>query len=75
MIKIFFIIFFFLVLNNCSLNTNLKFWSVESINSKKIIQNDDKKVDSIGIEYKQYEKIKEEIIQYGKNKDFPDINN
>ena len=63
MIKIFFIFFFFLVLNNCSFN------------SKNIIQNDDKKVDSIGIEYKQYEKIKEEIIQYGKNKDFPDINN
>jgi len=75
MIKIFFIIFFLLVLNNCSLNPNSKFWNENSNNRNNISKNKDDKVDTAKFEDESYEKIKEKIIQYGKNKDFPDINN
>ena len=75
MIKKFFIIIIFLFLNNCSLNPNSKFWNENSINSKKIVKNDDNNINTIDIEDKSYKKIKDEIIEYGKNKDFPDINN
>jgi len=75
MIKIFFIIIIFLILNNCSLNPNSKFWNENSNNSKKMAKNDYDNIDTIEIEDKTYKKIKDEIIEYGKNKDFPDINN
>ena len=74
MIKIFFIIIIFLFLNNCSLNPNSKFWNENSKNMN-INQNDDNKNNSIEIVSGSYKKIKKEIIEYGKNKDFPDINN
>ena len=62
-------------MNNCSLNPNSKFWNKNSSNSKKISINDDDNINTIEIEDKSYKKIKDEIIEYGKNKDFPDINN
>ena len=74
MIKIFFIIFAALVLSNCSFSPNSKFWNENSKNMN-INQNDDNKNNSIEIVSGSYKKIKKEIIEYGKNKDFPDINN
>ncbi len=75
MSKIFFIIIFFLLVSNCSFNTNSNFWNKGSNNNKKIVQTNNYKVETIEIEDKSYKKIKNEIIEYGKNKDFPDINN
>ena len=75
MIKIYFIIIIFLLFSNCSFNTNSKFWNEDSNNNKKIVQTNDYKVETLEIEDKSYKKIKDEIIEYGKNKDFPDINN
>ena len=75
MIKIYFIIIIFLLFSNCSFNTNSKFWDEGSNNNKKIVQTNDYKVETLEIEDKSYKKIKDEIIEYGKNKDFPDINN
>ena len=74
MIKIFFIIVAALVLSNCSFSPNSKFWNENSKNMN-INQNDDNKNNSIEIVSGSYKKIKKEIIEYGKNKDFPDINN
>ena len=68
------IIFAALVLSNCSFSPNSKFWNENSKNMN-INQNDDNKNNSIEIVSGSYKKIKKEIIEYGKNKDFPDINN
>ena len=75
MIKFFFIIIICLLASNCSFNKNSKFWNEGSNNNKKIVQTNDYKVETLEIEDKSYKKIKDEIIEYGKNKDFPDINN
>ena len=58
----------FILINSCSLNKNSKFWSQNSSNFKNSkISNE--------INDNSFELIKEQIIEYGKNKDFPDINN
>jgi len=69
-IKIFILIFLSLVLNNCSFNTNSKFWNEENKDKIKVIE---QKIDII--DNLSFNKLKEEIIKYGKNSDFPDINN
>ena len=75
MIKFFFIIIICLLASNCSFNKNSKFWNERSNNNKKIVQANNYKLETLEIEDKSYKKIKDEIIEYGKNKDFPDINN
>ncbi len=75
MIKFFFIIIICLLVSNCSFNKNSKFWNEGSNNNKKIVPANDFKLETLEIEDKSYKKIKDEIIEYGKNKDFPDINN
>jgi len=69
-IKIFILIFLSLVLNNCSFNTNSNFWNEENKDKIKVIE---QKIDII--DNLSFNKLKEEIIKYGKNSDFPDINN
>ncbi len=75
MIKIYFIIIIFLLFNNCSFNTSSKFWDEDPNNNKIIVLTNDYKAETLEIEDESYKKIKDEIIEYGKNKDFPDINN
>ncbi len=58
----------FILINSCSLNKNSKFWSQNSSNFKNSkISNE--------INDNSFELTKQQIIEYGKNKDFPDINN
>ncbi len=67
-----FILIFFFSLNNCSLNKNSKFWNKNSkktdlAKKNKLLNN--KNIDN------SYDIIKKQIIDYGKKKGFPDINN
>ena len=57
--------------NNCSFNANSDFWNEEKNVTSKI--NKDNKKSDVNKDF-SFEKLKEEIIEYGKNKDFPDIN-
>ncbi len=66
--KIIFLLFSILLLNSCSFNQNSKFWNEDT---KNIVINNQN--DIVGDS--SYKLMKEQIIEYGKNKDFPDINN
>tara|TARA_B100000131_G_scaffold60899_2_gene56649 strand:+ start:430 stop:654 length:225 start_codon:yes stop_codon:yes gene_type:complete len=72
--KTFYIVSLFLFLNCCSLNTKSKFWNEETKNiniteSNEVFDDKNKDINN------SYNIIKKQIIDYGKNKDFPDINN
>ena len=75
MIKRSFLIFILFAMCGCSFNPNSKYWTEDSSNLKEINQKNKNNDTSNEILDPEYEKIKEQIIEYGKNKDFPDINN
>ena len=69
--------FFVLIIlsSNCSFNPNSDFWNEDPINVNNNDQNNNFK-ESLGeIQDGSYKLLKDRIIEYGKNKDFPDINN
>ena len=69
--------FFFLIFlsSNCSFNPNSNFWSEDSKKVNNNNQNYNFKESSGEIQDSSYKLLKDRIIEYGKNKDFPDINN
>ena len=69
----FFLLCVILILSGCSLNQNSKFWNDEANNTNKIIQNNDND-NASEVLNKSYNLMKKQVIDYGKKKDFPDIN-
>ena len=69
----FYVVFLFLILSGCSLNPNSEFWNVEAINNNKSNEYNDTNEITNKILNNSYELIKQQIIDYGKKKDFPDI--
>ena len=69
----FFLICVILFFSGCSLNPNSKFWSDEVNNNNKIIQYNSNDNTSEVLN-KSYDLMKKQVIDYGKKKDFPDIN-
>ncbi len=69
----FFLLCVILILSGCSLNHNSKFWNDEANNTNKIIQNNDND-NASEVLNKSYNLMKKQVIDYGKKKDFPDIN-
>ena len=69
----FYVVFLFLILSGCSLNPNSEFWNVKAINNNKSNEYNDTNESSNKILNNSYELIKQQIIDYGKKKDFPDI--
>ena len=73
--KIFLILFFFLLLNNCSLNKNSEYWSnnitKNEDNEKKLPKKRETKIDITKMSLKEYEIY---IDNYTKKSNFPDIN-
>ncbi len=70
MIRLIILFFILFALNSCSFNQDSKFWTEQA---KKKIIDDEKYI--IKNENLMFNKLKEEIIKYGKNSDFPDISN
>ena len=75
MIKKYLFVIVFILLANCSLNSNSKYWtenSVEDTKSKEMIEKIKLKADDItSMTIEEYEIYLEE---YTKNSDYPDIN-
>jgi hypothetical protein len=75
MIKNYLFAILFILLTNCSLNSNSKYWtenSVEDIKNKEMIEQIKLKADDItSMTMEEYEIYLEE---YTKNSDYPDIN-
>jgi len=75
MIKNYLFVILFILLVNCSLNSNSKYWTenlVEDTKSKEMIEKINLKADDItSMTMEEYEKYLEE---YTKNSDYPDIN-
>ena len=69
--------FFLLIFlsNSCSFNPNSNFWNEDSKKVNNNNQNNNFKESSGEIQDSSYKLLKDRIIEYGKNKDFPDINN
>ena len=68
---IFFIILLF-YFSGCSFNSNSDFWNeTNKSNSQNNKNENNEKVDI----NKSFKKLKDEVIKYGKNKNFPNINN
>ena len=70
MIKLVIFIYLLAVLSSCSFNSKSEFWTKNNKNElkiNKIIKKNDKNL--------TFNKLKEEIIKYGQNSNFPDINN
>ena len=69
--------FFLLIFlsNSCSFNPNSNFWNEDPIKVNNNNQNNNFKESSGEIQDSSYKLLKDRIIEYGKNKDFPDINN
>ena len=66
------ILFFLFVLSyGCSFNTSSEFWNQKKQN--KIVSK--KKEIKLLTKDKSFEKYKKEFIEYGKNNEFPNINN
>jgi hypothetical protein len=75
MIKNYLFVILFILLVNCSLNSNSKYWTenlVEDTKSKEMIEKINLKADDItSMTMEEYEIYLEE---YTKNSDYPDIN-
>tara|TARA_B100001029_G_C15056893_1_gene455109 strand:- start:399 stop:626 length:228 start_codon:yes stop_codon:yes gene_type:complete len=71
--EFFYVVVLFLILSGCSLNPNSEFWNVEVINNNKSNEYNDTNEITNKILNNSYELMKQQIIDYGKKKDFPDI--
>ena len=73
--KLFFISLLFLILNNCSLNNNSKFWT-EDVEKKVIIKNELNKIliksnNLMSLTFNEYMIF---INEYDKKSNYPDLN-
>ena len=73
--KLFFISLLFLILNNCSLNNNSKFWT-EDVEKKVIIKNELNKIliksnNLMSLTFNEYMVF---INEYDKKSNYPDLN-
>ena len=79
--KFFIILFFYIFLNNCSLNTNVKYWNEEAVNHKEIVNKNneiqkklpiilEKSKDITTMTLEEYEIY---IDDYSKKSKYPDL--
>ena len=68
MFKIFSILIFFLLLNACSVDPNLSFWKNKEINSKERQLADFSFNENIS-----FDDYKNNVIEYGKKSNFPEL--